>query len=901
MRRITPRTTRLGVLDLEARITPAYNLTITDTLGLTSNVVGTPSNGVTTFQPTGEGAVLSSQDIIAAFGVGDVVIDTNSGGILDQGNITWAHVANQPLFNASAIQNDRTMTFRTVNAAHSGDITFSGGEVVNGGDRVAFLFDTDGAGLDGAVDLGAASLVGCGLTITAGGGTATLKTITLTGNGAVTAANIVTTGPAVIQLSQSNAVLTLNGPLTVSAESTAISSTGDTGARLVFNGAVTGTGNLSVLATASQFDAPVSLSGPASQFWIKGGAASFTADAVSAPFIRVGQAAGPAADFGAGVSGVSGAVTVDSTGNLTPGDGLGDNANLAITGDVTISDGGSFDPDLVIMGMPAERLDVTGNLTLGAGARLGHSGAGTLATGDTTLVMVSGTRTGTFANAPPGIPFALAETEATATYTANAVTVAPVAFVTQPNTAVSADADGTTYTAKLTGPGVVATFVDAAGRPSFRLTGTTLASAFSLTTKANASDNVLTAGSLIVQGDLKSLTAGTTDFVGGLSVSGPARTITVRDIGGLSSVGGTAFDKTTLKARNVSTFDTTSTLDKVTIGGSLTDDLSAPQIGSVTVAGNLMGGSPTIDATSPAGSLGSITVKGATDSVTIKSLTTIGNLNFGKGIRVSSITAAGVIGTVTTGGDFYAGVTADSVGAVKVKGYLYDNGGGGWAVTGGVPSITAGAIGYDIVGFNFRARNVGTLSVVGDTATGVPANVRNASFHLTGNNLSTPAGFGVKTVSVKGTVFNSLFDVQEGNVQAVTVGRFIDSKLLLNYDTLAVFESATGFQSVTRFKLSAFTTTAATLNVPDSPLKYAFAGSQIAAQDLGTVRLSGLDTDNGGVSFGIKFDADAAFPKSKGGVRVKSTNGPLPLNKDLTPDTAAPYTAADNDFFYFGV
>ena len=591
-------------------------------------------------------------------------------------------------------------------------------------------------------------------------------------------------------------------------------------------------------------------------------------------------------------------MTVDSTGNLTPGDGLGDNANLAITGNVTILDGGSFDPDLVITGMPAERLDVTGNLTLGAGARLGHSGAGTLATGDTTLVTVSGMRTGTFANAQPGIPFALAQSEATATYNAapNTITVAPVAFVTQPNTAVSADADGTTYTAKLTGPGVVATFVDAAGRPSFRLTGTTLASTFSLTTKANASDNVLTAGSLIVQGDLKSLTAGTTDFVGGLSVSGPARTITVRDIGGLSSVGGTAFDKTTLKARNVSTFDTTSTLDKVTIGGSLTDDLSAPQIGSIMIAGNFMGGSPSIDATSPAGSLGSISVKGATDSVTIKSLTTIGNLNFGKGIRVSTITAPGAVGTVTTGGDFYAGVTADAVGAVKVKGYLYDNGGGGWAVTGGVPSITAGAIGYEAVGFNFRARNVGTLSVIGDATAGIPANVRNASFHLTGNNLGAPAGFGVKTVSVKGTVFNSVFDVQEGNVQAVTVGRFIDSKLHLNYDDGSPFNTGGAFQAH-RFKLSAFTTTAATLSVPDGPLKYAFAGSQIAAQDLGTIRLSGLDTDNSGTKFGIKFDADAAFPKSKGSVQVKSTNGALPPNKDLTPNAAA----LEGDFFYFGV
>ena len=272
MRRITPRTTRLGVLDLEARLTPATDIAIT-TAGPTANVTSTVVGGVTTFKPSGAGATIAQGTILTALQAGDVVIDTDDGAPMLTGNISWTNDSVASPFNASALQNNRTLTLRTDSSPLAGSVTFTGN--MNGGDRVAFQFDTDGAVTDGAVDLGAASLVGRGLTITAGGGTATLKTITLTGNGAVTAANIVTTGPAVIQLSQSNAVLTLNGPLTVSAESTAISSTGDTGARLVFNGAVTGTGNLSVLATASQFDAPVSLSGPASQFWIKGGGGKF--------------------------------------------------------------------------------------------------------------------------------------------------------------------------------------------------------------------------------------------------------------------------------------------------------------------------------------------------------------------------------------------------------------------------------------------------------------------------------------------------------------------------------------------------------------------------------------------------------------------------------------------------
>ena len=122
--------------------------------------------------------------------------------------------------------------------------------------------------------------------------------------------------------------------------------------------------------------------------------------------------------------------------------------------------------------------------------------------------------------------------------------------------------------------------------------------------------------------------------------------------------------------------------------------------------------------------------------------------------------------------------------------------------------------------------------------------------------------------------------------------RFRDSNLDVDYIPAGSFDTGGSFNTGTNYKLDRFVTTATTLNDPGNALNFAFAGSQIAVDTIGIIRLSGLGADNGGAAFGIKF-------RSVGGnVQVKTTDGVgIPLNTKLTPAAAA---LAD-DFFYLDV
>ena len=130
-----------------------------------------------------------------------------------------------------------------------------------------------------------------------------------------------------------------------------------------------------------------------------------------------------------------------------------------------------------------------------------------------------------------------------------------------------------------------------------------------------------------------------------------------------------------------------------------------------------------------------------------------------------------------------------------------------------------------------------------------------------------------------GTVRDSVFDVRDGNVDAVTVGRFVDSRLYLGYTEARAFNTG-GVFGAAPGKLNKFATTAAFLNDAANPSNYSFRGSQIAADVIKSVRLSGLGTSNGGTAFGIKFHT------AGGSVRTAAAGpGTVPIGEDLTPAT----------------
>jgi hypothetical protein len=163
--------------------------------------------------------------------------------------------------------------------------------------------------------------------------------------------------------------------------------------------------------------------------------------------------------------------------------------------------------------------------------------------------------------------------------------------------------------------------------------------------------------------------------------------------------------------------------------------------------------------------------------------------------------------------------------------------------------------------------------------------------NLSGND-ATAKTYGLKRFTAKGTVTNSLFDVRGGSVGMVTVGRFIDSNLYVGYTPGAFFEDPGTF--VADFKLEKFSTTAKWLNDANNLWDYAFSNSQLVADNIGTVKLTGLNTSSFLGTFGIKF-------KTAGGsVKVTASDSvDIPLNTNLTPTTNVVPLA--NQFFYLDV
>jgi hypothetical protein len=246
-----------------------------------------------------------------------------------------------------------------------------------------------------------------------------------------------------------------------------------------------------------------------------------------------------------------------------------------------------------------------------------------------------------------------------------------------------------------------------------------------------------------------------------------------------------------------------------------------------------------------------------------------------------TLTTPGVLSAVTVTGDLTGVVSANALGTVKVGGQL--NGTGpGWTIPLGVKALTAGRI----EGFNLTAPFLGTLSAIGSPQ--LSGDISNSVFRLTANDL-TLAKFGLKALTAKGNVQNTRIDVEDGNVGSVRVGRFIDSQLFVDYTPAGAFNTGGTFDTLSRHRIGSFSTTAIPLGDPTSARNYSFAGSQVAADTFGVVRLSGLETGNNGSAFGFKFRT------ARGSVQVKKADSPaITPNVNLTP-TAGPLAG---DFFY---
>jgi len=799
MARPRSRPARLVLWPMEDRIVPAFTLTIDGDVPANVDIQAdtTTVPGTTIFSPTATGAILDVDAIAAALAVGDVLITTGTGGA-EPGAINWfRNSAADDLTDFTSPA--RTLTLRPDASALAGDVVLIGVNLSFAG-NIGLTIDTTAPMADGQIRLTNNTSVVGARTMTLQAGTSTVSVDTLNGllvNGDVTVnADSLTSAFSGFVVSSQSGDLTVNAQVQTSFGNTTLAAVEGT---ISLNGAVNGLGPLSLVGKDVTVVADIGAVTPLTAVQFRNGRVNYGAHSISANQIIVGGLS-PQTAVLEGTGTLTGTVIVGSGGTVAPG-GLGTVGTMTIDGVLDIFSG-TYAVDL---GPVSDQIVVTGagDVNLDSAFLGGPDSTGLAPPAvDIHLIDFPGILTGTFVNAPAvGSKLVLGFDAVEVTHygpAANGFTVAKLPAV--PGGVVTGtEFDGTKYTVRLTGPGELVGFVTPFGQLALVARGTAATSKLAVTTKADASDDVVEVEQVRVSGPLAAFTAPRADLILGFAATGPVGALSAARVSGSVRLGGTAASKTIIKAES---FLSGSTPDTV---------LSMP----------------------------------------------------------------GILTSLTASGTMTAGLSAASVGTVKVGGTLSGLGAGGflpWTVAGGVGSITAA----EIQSVTLTARNLGRLTATGSMAQRLPGNIGFSTFHLTGND-GTAAKYGLSTVKAAGTAESTTFDVQAGNVGTVTVGRFWRSNLYLNYSPGAAFDTGGTFDSAAHFKLGKFTTTAGVIGQPTNLLNWAFTDSQIAADTIGTVRLSGLKT-TGGTAFGIKFRTASVS------VRTAATDDPvIATNVNLTP------------------
>lgn len=877
------RVVRLSLLSLESREVPANTISVTS--GASAGIsISAPVAGVVTVNTTAASAQLSLTDIrnsLAAVGVNEVIVSTSvaAGGTngSQAGSINWASTAGA--LNLDGVGTGKTLTFRpdstgsvpsfnlTTVAAFTPfvDSNLSTQESVDlqvdtsaGSGAIQFQYVT------GPITIGSASnlplINSVRLTSAAGGVSIANATILtnffsfgdvfvqstggpVTANVDVSAANITIAGSTIAlrgELSGTAAVL-VQGAVTLSPFSNLLESP----TSVTVNGAIAGGGsNLSINAGST-----IVLNGNASGLaalnfnsglLTLGGANSITAISLSLSNGATLAGTGP----------ISAAVTVNPfstltytgsiTGSLSVIRGRVSPAGDSTVGTLSVAGPLDLDDQSVVfmnLGVTSDSINVTGNvdLTTGGGNENTITGIGSLPTAAaTTLLTYGGTLTGTFGNLLPLVPAVLGTEAVTANYGAGINSALSVVRVAGVKAIAGTDFDGTPFTIKVTGPGEVVLVTDASFFKTIVTRSTTAKSKLQVATKFKfgSSSDIELLG-LNVNGTIASITAKKVNIgTNGIHVTGTVKSISVLDVFGIPRLASAP----------------------IIIGGTNLDRTSI-QARDIRFAIVTSGGQ-------------------------IKLLKTRGDL-------VSSLNAA-AFGSVLVGDEFAGDLkTPGSVKSFAVKSTLTD-GGGSWQVGGSIGRLTAG----QIAEFQLTANFIGSITVSGNRKLLLAATINNSTFTATGNTGILKGSFGVRKVNVLGTVSDTTFDVQEGNVASFAVGRFINSNLLLDYSAGVAFNTSGSF-GANNFKLGTFSTKATSFIDPSGTKVFSFEESQVAASTIGSAKIVSLNADSpSNTAFGIKFLNSVKSVKI-----LKESSNPAILPKvNLTSNTGG--AALADDFFF---
>jgi hypothetical protein len=923
------------------RIT-AGPVTLAHTSGLTAVGPVTITVGGAVTLAAGTGLYSSTGDVTVAAGGAvtgtDVGLTALAGKVTVSGtDVTLTENLGPMIFTAEkglAVSGTGSLTVAFGTYDVSGDVSFTSGGPVS---------------LSGVGVPNDPSLQDVG-SVTVSGTAVGLNDTSLEANGtlAITGTAITVGGPITGAILGSGRAMTLTGPVTLASGGLSLYAAGP----LTVTGAVEGPAPLFVAAAgAVTFGGTVGATAPLSSFTLNQGSATIQGGVLKATDVTVGTvSSGVEATLGlAGpVETLVGNVVVRPTGNLAPG-GVGHAGTLLVTGNVTF-DGGDFTVDFEAGA--ADQLIASGTVTIdntNRGTQLG-AGLGTGQLGGTPTLISAGTLTGKFANTEQGgvpVPVLVGTDVATALYTPTQLIVAPYTPGGPATTATGVDFDGTLYKITLAGGGQVVTGRDWLDQRFVVARNTTPASRLTVTTTANGSDDVVTfEAGVLVSGPLAAYSGPKANIGTQFRASGAVAAATLRDFEsfpGATGVtfGGTLAQHTAITARNLfGNVSTGSTLSLLKVAGALgagvgvpllaDSVVSAPAIGTVvaglasthfttpraltalTVAGDYFGNVS-------AGSVGTLTAGSMTGDVTATRVVGPGNVVLSTGAvgtvrskrafhgavtaaglgRFESdgggsadLTVAGRIGSVIGKGesDLTLEMAADSVGLMQVVGGLGGDGvadGTDWTVTNGIGSLRAGSLGE----MDVSAKFLGPVTVTGNTTFGLSGDVRFATFTLTGND-GTLGQYGLRSLSVQGTVSGTTFDVRGGNVGPVKVGRFQGSRLYLNYTPNGAFNTGGSF-GAKGYRLASFTTTALPAPGALPPYEWAFQDSEVAADSIGTVTLSGVRTDDAGTAFGIKVHKTGAVLV----VKAADAHTQFALNTSLSPKP----TAIEDDFYFIRV
>lgn len=248
-----------------------------------------------------------------------------------------------------------------------------------------------------------------------------------------------------------------------------------------------------------------------------------------------------------------------------------------------------------------------------------------------------------------------------------------------------------------------------------------------------------------------------------------------------------------------------------------------------------------------------ISLVGAQDT-NITSVVPITSLKFGSWTSVdpdSDVITAPAVGTMQSGGDFAGvltitgGPTANTLNNVRINGAAT----GTWFVPGIVGNVSIGAT--SAAWLATFTGPIKTLAVAGDLAGTLNAgSVRSLrAGTVSGATLTliqpTAAGaFALNSLNVKGAIANSNIRATASDVGTVTAGSIVNSTIYAGVSSAvgtALPDSADDFVAPATIRA---------VNVRNRT-SASFVNSSIAASTLGRMNLGVINTDNGGVPFGL--------------------------------------------------